>query len=65
MQSFITEGQTVLIKFRYLIRTESSYREDLNIVRLLPIYKIDYKIVLYKTYYNCRLEAFFKTSVAS
>jgi hypothetical protein len=30
MHSFITEGETVLIKCRHLIRTESSYRKDLK-----------------------------------
>jgi hypothetical protein len=63
MQSFNSEREIVLIKC-HLIRTESSYRKELNLVRLLLISKINYKIVLYETYFNSRLQTFFKIYVA-
>jgi hypothetical protein len=65
MQSFIVEGVTVLIKCRHLIRTVSSFRNDLNLVRLLLISKMNYKTVLYETFFNSRLQVLCKISVAS
>jgi hypothetical protein len=38
---------TVLIKFRYLFWAVSSYRNDLNLARLILISKMNYKIVLW------------------
>jgi hypothetical protein len=58
MQPFVIKGQRVLIKCHHLIRTMSSYRKDLNLARLILISKMNYKIVLCKTYFNSRLQVF-------
>jgi hypothetical protein len=48
MQYFIIAGLRVLIKCCPLIRTAGSYRKDLNLIRLILIYKMSYKIILYE-----------------
>jgi hypothetical protein len=63
LQSFIIEGKTVLIKFHHLIRIASAYRKDLNLVRIIVISKMDYKLVLYKIYFSSRLKIFCKIPV--
>jgi hypothetical protein len=65
MQSFITEGETVLIKWRHLILTVCSYRRDLILVRLILISEINYKTVLHETYFNSLLQVSCKISVAT
>jgi hypothetical protein len=65
MQSFITEGETVLIKFPHLIRIVSSYRRNLNRIKLILISKGKYKIGLYRTYFNSLFQVFCKICVAS
>jgi hypothetical protein len=46
------EGETVLIKFRHLIRNVSSYRKDLNLIRFILISKIKYIIASSEIYFN-------------
>jgi hypothetical protein len=41
----LLKGETVSIKFGHLIRTVSSYRKDLYLVRLILISKMNYKIM--------------------
>jgi hypothetical protein len=59
MQSFIIEGETVLIKRSHLFCGVSSYRKDLNLATLILIAKINYKIILYETSFNSRLQVFY------
>jgi hypothetical protein len=49
----------------HLIWTMSSYCKNLSLVRLILISKMNYKIVLYETYFNSHLQMFCKISAAS
>jgi hypothetical protein len=40
MQSFIIKEKTVLTKCRQINRTVNSYHKDLNLVKLILIYKL-------------------------
>jgi hypothetical protein len=62
MQSFIIVKEIFLTKCP-INRTVSSYRKDLNLVRLILIFKFNYKIVLYEIYFNSRLQVCCKISI--
>jgi hypothetical protein len=69
MISFITIVHAVFPYLRgnglNLILTVNSFRKDSDLVWLILISKMNYKIVLYETYFNSCLQVFRKISVAS